>query len=490
MTSSPAPCPLDLGDRIARLAAEATVREHQLIRAIVEFEDSGQWAREGAVSCAQWLSWRIGMGPEASRERVRVAKALVELRLIDAAFSSARLSYSKVRALTRVATPENEAELVEIGQAATASQCERICRTFRKVMAPRDRAAAEAARRVTVRGADDGTVRVSIVLPADEGARFVAGMDSAKALLDRDQPRASDRGDEAARHSRADGLMAMVETWHDAEPRPRRGGAPNEVVLHVTPDALRADHESAEAPAPTDSPCCGRPHVSAETSEADEGAARVSAETNASRNGGCGDGNDVSAETQESYAYVDNQGGVGVSKQTARRLACDASLVPILQGAGGEVLDVGRKRRTVPPAVSRALEARYGRTCAFPGCAHALFLDHHHIEHWADGGETNPDNLLFLCRHHHTFVHEYGWTIEATSEGRTFIAPSGRRVETAPPLGPVDLVALQDHLPIGTRDHALCATGGWEPFDYPEIIHALVEATTRRSSSPTPASDQ
>jgi len=147
------------------------------------------------------------------------------------------------------------------------------------------------------------------------------------------------------------------------------------------------------------------------------------------------------------------------------------------------VLDVGRKRRTVPPAVSRALEARYGRTCAFPGCEYTLFLDHHHIEHWAHGGKTNVDNLLLLCRHHHTFVHEHGWTIEMTAEGPTFIAPSGRRIEAAPPLGPVDLVALQDHLPISLRDQALCATGGWEPLDYPEIIHALAEATARPGTS-------
>jgi len=82
-----------LGDLIAQLAAETTVREHQLIRAIGEFEDSGEWAKEGAISCAQWLSWRIGMGAEASRERVRVAKALTALPSIDAAFASARLSY-------------------------------------------------------------------------------------------------------------------------------------------------------------------------------------------------------------------------------------------------------------------------------------------------------------------------------------------------------------------------------------------------------------
>lgn len=200
-----------------------------------------------------------------------------------------------MRALTRVATPENEAELVEIGVAATASQCERICRTFRKVMAPRGGADAEVARRVSVREGDDGTVRVSVVLPADEGARFVAGMDAAKVLLDRKAPR-GEAGDSKARHSRADRLMAMVEGWFSAEPRSRRGGAPNEVVLHVTPDALRAGEgggDSAETPSPPP--------------------------------GRCGHAGEVS----DGFAYLDNLGGAGVSRETARRLACDASLVPI-----------------------------------------------------------------------------------------------------------------------------------------------------------------
>ena len=129
----------------------------------------------------------------------------------------------------------------------------------------------------------------------------------------------------------------------------------------------------------------------------------------------------------------------------------------------------------------------FGRVCAFPGCDHSLFLDHHHIEHWADLGETKVENLVLLCRHHHTFVHEHGWGVEMTDEGAVFTAPSGRRVEVAPTLGPVDLVALQDRLPRRTYEQALCATGGWEPIDYGEIVHALAEATTRRGPVQAPA---
>ncbi len=114
-------------------------------------------------------------------------------------------------------------------------------------------------------------------------------------------------------------------------------------------------------------------------------------------------------------SFIETAGGGGVSMQTARRLCCDASVSAVVEGGSGEILDVGRKRRTVPAAIARALEAREGRACSFPGCTHTLFLDKHHIQHWADGGKTSLDNLCQLCRRHHTFVHEFGWRVDKTA---------------------------------------------------------------------------
>ena len=100
-------------------------------------------------------------------------------------------------------------------------------------------------------------------------------------------------------------------------------------------------------------------------------------------------------------------------------------------GADGGVLDVGRRTRTVSPALRRALAARDGQ-CRFPGCA-ARRCDAHHIEHWADGGETALSNLVLLCRRHHRAVHEEGFRLQVDAGGAlTFLRPDGRPLPEAP----------------------------------------------------------
>ena len=118
--------------------------------------------------------------------------------------------------------------------------------------------------------------------------------------------------------------------------------------------------------------------------------------------------------------------GTRVSYETSRRLACDASVVAIRHGTDGDPLDVGRKTRTIPPSLRRALEAR-DRGCRFPGCG-LRFTDAHHVKHWADGGETSLGNLVLLCAHHHRLVHEEGWSVEWWGEGRpAFVDPRGQK---------------------------------------------------------------
>jgi hypothetical protein len=119
--------------------------------------------------------------------------------------------------------------------------------------------------------------------------------------------------------------------------------------------------------------------------------------------------------------------GTRVSAETSRRVACDAGLVRMRHGSDGGVLDVGRRTRTIPPALRRALEAR-DRGCRFPGCG-SRFTDGHHVRHWADGGETSLANTLLLCRHHHTLVHEGGWRVEWWGAGRpAFFGPRGQMI--------------------------------------------------------------
>ena len=124
--------------------------------------------------------------------------------------------------------------------------------------------------------------------------------------------------------------------------------------------------------------------------------------------------------------------GTRVSAETSRRVTCDAGLVSVTHDADGQVLDVGRRTRTIPPSLRRALEVR-DRGCRFPGCG-LRFTDAHHIEHWADGGRTELRNLVLLCKRHHRAVHEGGMRVCMDAERRVvFFAPNGRAVADAPP---------------------------------------------------------
>jgi hypothetical protein len=108
--------------------------------------------------------------------------------------------------------------------------------------------------------------------------------------------------------------------------------------------------------------------------------------------------------------------GPALATETARRLACDGSVLAMSE-RGGEPIAAGRKTRTVRAALRRALRAR-DRGCRFPGCENHLFVDAHHIEHWARGGATELDNLVLLCRRHHRLLHEGGYTMDR--DGRVF----------------------------------------------------------------------
>uniref|UniRef100_UPI003F539207 HNH endonuclease signature motif containing protein n=1 Tax=Nocardioides sp. BYT-33-1 TaxID=3416952 RepID=UPI003F539207 len=104
--------------------------------------------------------------------------------------------------------------------------------------------------------------------------------------------------------------------------------------------------------------------------------------------------------------------GARLSATAVRRMACDAEIIPTVLGTESQVLDVGRTHRLVTPALWTALIAR-DRHCAFPGCTRMpLACDAHHITHWADGGPTALSNLVMLCRHHHTLIHQTPWIVK------------------------------------------------------------------------------
>ena len=132
-------------------------------------------------------------------------------------------------------------------------------------------------------------------------------------------------------------------------------------------------------------------------------------------------------------SYVEGTGNV--SAETSRRLGCDAQVVEVVEDEQGHVLDVGRKRRRVTEPLARALRER-DSTCRFPGCSHTRHLQAHHIEHWANGGETNLKNIISTCSWHHGLVHEGGFSVEGTAEAPVFRNPRGEVMEASPSLPP------------------------------------------------------
>ena len=153
----------ELGQEIAELAVHLDAATHRLLECIRQFDAECGWEPQGAVSCAHWLSWRIGLDPATAREKVRVARALGNLPAIDAALKSGKLSYAKVRALTRVATPEAEAKLIEVAMYSTGAQLERLCRGYRTAMTA-DNALPPPERSVRRRDLPGSMVKLEIVL--------------------------------------------------------------------------------------------------------------------------------------------------------------------------------------------------------------------------------------------------------------------------------------------------------------------------------------
>ncbi len=432
-----------LGDTIAELSAQLEAATARLLDLIREFDARRGW-NTGFRSCAAWLSWRVGLDLGAAREKVRVARALGTLPLLAQALARGELSYAKVRALTRVATPETEERLLGVGRAGTAALVERIVRGWRRV--DRQAEAQESARQHASRALhvwedEDGSVVLRGRLAPEVGALLLCVLAAARETLyqrARDEGSATPSTDAVAdaptmAQQQADALALIAETalHHGLDP-----GTPGEryqVVVHVDAPAL------ADPDQPGQSVLEGGAHVSAETS---------------------------------------------------RRLACDAGRVVMQHDPDGHITEVGARTRTIPPALRRALHHR-DRGCRFPGCGLPLG-EGHHIRHWAQGGPTTLSNLALLCRRHHRAVHEEGYHLDRQPDGALrFRRPDGRALPDVPPpvAVPADPVqALRAwHDTHGLRLHERTACPRWlgERLDLGwaiDVLHPL--ATQGVGSSP------
>ncbi len=161
-----------------------------------------------------------------------------------------------------------------------------------------------------------------------------------------------------------------------------------------------------------------------------------------------------------------------MAAETARRLSCDASVVTLIEDDDGEPLNVGRKTRNISAPLRRLLNAR-DKGCRFPGCCNARYIDIHHIEHWAKGGETKPSNLVSLCRFHHRAVHEGGIRIQRLDDGALrFLKANGSSIDSVAP-GFTQPPGDWRHVATGSRT----AATGWrgERMDYDLAIDVLMQ---------------
>ena len=433
-------------DRVAVLFGEITAATREFLAALAQSDRHRDWEDEGFGSCAEWLAWQIGITRGTANEKVRAARALEDLPLISGAMARSELSFSKVRAITRVATPDNESELLEFALAGSAANLERLVRGWKK-LSRSDEQQAERVRH---------SRRCFSVFPDEDGMYVVRGR------LDPEVGGALMRAVEAA----SDALFTEASKDSDQAGHSREASEPARLradALGLLAERALAAGFGAGDSAPVSGSRAGRYQV----------VLHVEAAT-------------LTDEGEPGLSELED--GTRVSAETARRLACDASRVEVSRdgvgSADGSVLDVGRKTRTIPPALRRALDAR-DRGCRFPGCG-LRFTDAHHIVHWADGGETKLSNTLLLCRRHHRRVHEGGYRVCSDRNGQVvFFTPKGKALFEVPsmPQLPSDPV---EALVRGNRERGITpdySSGGpkWSRDSY---IPWAIEAAAREAIDP------
>jgi hypothetical protein len=365
----------ELDAAIGQLVCQANAECYRMLMLAREFDDRFGWKKWAFKTCAEWLAYRSDISLSAAREKMRTAHALRSLPAISAAFADGRLSYTKVRALTRVAQRHDEDLLVAYALSTTAESVEERCRQIRNV-APESAHQAQrvwANRSLTLwRDERRGVMRLTVEVPIEEGELVARAIDCAVAAGEvttyLDPSAGRDSKSTTWRAQQADALVAVMKSYLVGRNGGEDGSTADryQVVVHADAKSLRGGTGCADLPI-----------------------------------------------------------------ETVKRLLCDCSFVTVFEDENGKPLDVGRKQRTLSTALRRALHAR-DRCCTFPGCHRKRHLDGHHLKHWISGGETNPDNVTLLCTYHHRLLHEGGFSIvKEADESLRFVTADGRTIPRA-----------------------------------------------------------
>jgi hypothetical protein len=361
------------------------------------------------------------MSPGTAREHVRVARALRRMPTIHTAFRDGRLSYSKVRAATRVVDHVDDAELCELALTATAAQLATTIAGYRTAAGTRIKQERERGLTWTTR--ENGTVDVRLRLPTEEAALLLAALTTAKDQYGTPPVPGTKDTDTTPVYTLADAMLDVARTFLATAPDDRSGEDRSLVVVQVHADQLTTDQLTTES-APTDDvpagttlsspgPTCTGPISDPAADDVRAGTCRTPAA--------------ATTRSRQPDPTCHVQGAGGIEPETARKLSCDTDLYAALLDDHRDVLALGRTHRLVSRSQRRALIIRDQARCQFTGCHQTRHLKAHHLVHWADGGPTDLDNLILLCQFHHTVVHEGQMTIHHARPGSwEFRMPDGR----------------------------------------------------------------
>ena len=407
MTKTTDPSLHQLAGELRKLAGQIASLQGELAGKLAEYDAAGGWS--GYQSLAAWASWHLGLPPAEARRLAKVAQKLPELPVLSEACGAGTVPLAAAAMLSEVATPDNEAEMVEVARNATGNQLARICRDYRA--ATRDDEAPPEPH-VSLRS-DRGGYRIGGWMPALAGDRFRNGL---KAELDRLW----------SEHQETSGGSHRDQADDRPDPRDAAAGP-----------ASGTAGGSAEAEKPT--------RVDALMALAERALADPS----------------IGSERAERYLtmiHVDLDGRIRLDDGTAIDIdsfkkVLGSSSYSWLLSIEGTPLWMTHKTRTPNRAMRRALRAR-DRCCAYPGCADVGYLESHHVVPYAQRNETGMDGLAFLCGFHHRWLHRRGETLARDEDDRIFVRRSDGTVWTGkhPPPEAPDAPAVDDD--VGPRPWA------------------------------------
>jgi len=352
---------------ITTLAGHLAAATCRFLLLLASFDTREGWGGAGMRSCAHWLSWRCGMSLSTAREHLRVAHAMTALPATTAAFTSGRLSYAKVRAITRVASPTTESDLVDIALNAPAAHLDRLVSGLRRAttLAQDNEVAACAEHRH--RWEDDGTLLVTVRLAPEDGATYLAALYATRDTLDErglpDGAGDEDTDDDTGPAGRTDSPAGESPVDQVASPEQVPFAPTSLVQAFVAMAETALEHPRAQGPSGPRAEIVV--HVDADVLTAPDP--------------------DPATAVALGTARCHLQDGPGIMAQVARQLACDGGVVLAVRGeaplgvrAPAPVLDIGRRSRRPNAAILRALWIR-DQGCIHPGCGRRRRLHAHHI---------------------------------------------------------------------------------------------------------------